>query len=87
MKTPMQQMLELLEELLDSKPTRADRTRFETAISKAKELIEEERDIIEEAFEEGHLTAHHHECPPSFVIPGSVYYDKLYTDIYKEEEK
>jgi len=33
MKTPMQQMLELLEELLDSKPTRADQTRFETAIA------------------------------------------------------
>lgn len=42
----MQQMLELLEELLDSKPTRADRTRFETAIAKAKELIQEEKSKI-----------------------------------------
>jgi len=46
MKTPMTQMLELLEELLDSKPTRADRTRFETAIAKAKELMEEEKNLI-----------------------------------------
>jgi|SanBayMetagenome_1026888.scaffolds.fasta_scaffold140272_2 hypothetical protein len=50
MKTPMQQMLELLEELLDSKPTRADRTRFETAISKAKELIKEEKEVIDDAY-------------------------------------
>jgi len=46
MKTPMQQILELLEELLDSKPTRADRTRFETAIAKTKELMEEEKEDI-----------------------------------------
>jgi hypothetical protein len=63
------------------------KTPMQQMLELPKELIEEERDIIEEAFEEGHLTAHHHECPPSFVIPGSVYYDKLYTDIYKEEEK
>ena len=54
---------------------------------KLKEAKEMERDHIEEAFEEGHLVAVHHGCPMSFVIPGSVYYDKLYTDIYKEEEK
>jgi hypothetical protein len=53
MKTPMQQMLELLEELLDSKPTRADRTRFETAIAKAKELIQEEKETIITAFDLG----------------------------------
>ena len=46
MKTPMQQMLELLEELLASKPTRADQTRFETAIAKAKELIKEEKETF-----------------------------------------
>ncbi len=49
----MQQMLELLEELLDSKPTRADRTRFETAIAKANELIKEEKEIIIDAFDQG----------------------------------
>ncbi|NDB56336.1 hypothetical protein EB169_10990 [archaeon] len=53
MKTPMQQMLELLEELLDSKPTRADRTRFETAISKAKELIQDEKKVIMNAYWNG----------------------------------
>ena len=53
MKTPMTQMLELLEELLDSKPTRADRTRFETAIAKANELIKEEKEIIIDAFDQG----------------------------------
>jgi hypothetical protein len=53
MKTPMQQMLELLEELLDSKPTRADRSRFEIAISKAKELIEEERKVIDTVYTAG----------------------------------
>ena len=52
-------------------------------LNQAKEM---EQDQIEEAFEEGHLIAHEHGCPASFVIPGSVYYDKLYTDIYKEEE-
>lgn len=53
MKTPMRQMLELLEELLDSKPTRADRTRFETAIAKAKELMEEEKEVIDDAYLSG----------------------------------
>ena len=53
MKTPMQQMLELLEELLDSKPTRADQTRFETAIAKAKELIPIEKEIIMDAYWNG----------------------------------
>ena len=56
MKTPMQQMLELLEELLDSKPTRADRTRFETAIAKANELIKEEKETIMTAFDKGLIT-------------------------------
>jgi len=55
MKTPIQQMLELLEELLDSKPTRADRTRFETAIEKAKELIPIEKEIIMDAYWNGGL--------------------------------
>ena len=53
MKTPIQQMLELLEELLDSKPTRADQARFETAITKAKELIPIEREIIMDAYWNG----------------------------------
>jgi hypothetical protein len=52
---------------------------------KLKQAKEMEQNQIEEAFEEGHLTAHEHGCPASFVIPGSVYYDKLYTDIYKNE--
>lgn len=55
MKTPMTQMLELLEELLDSKPTRADRTRFETAIAKAKELIQEEKEQMSKAWEESRV--------------------------------
>ena len=46
-------MLELLEELLDSKPTRADRSRFETAIAKAKELIKEEKEVIMKAVYDG----------------------------------
>ena len=53
MKTPMQQMLELLEELLDSKPTRADRSRFETAIAKAKELMKLEEQVIVKAVYDG----------------------------------
>ena len=53
MKTPMQQMLELLEELLDSKPTRADRSRFETAIAKAKELMKLEQEVIVKAVYDG----------------------------------
>jgi len=53
MKTPMQQMLELLEELLDSKPTRADRSRFETAIAKAKELMKLEEEVIVKAVYDG----------------------------------
>ena len=53
MKTPMQQMLELLEELLDSKPTRADRSRFETAIAKAKELMKLEKEVIVKAVYDG----------------------------------
>ena len=53
MKTPMQQMLELLEELLDSKPTRADRSRLETAIAKAKELMKLEQEVIVKAVYDG----------------------------------
>ena len=53
MKTPMQQMLELLEELLDSKPTRADRSRLETAIAKAKQLIKAEKEVIVKAVYDG----------------------------------
>ena len=53
MKTPMQQMLELLEELLDSKPTRADRSRLATAIAKAKELIKVEKEVIVKAVYDG----------------------------------
>ena len=53
MKTPMQQMLELLEELLDSKPTRADRSRLTTAIAKAKELIKVEKEVIVKAVYDG----------------------------------
>ena len=53
MKTPMQQMLELLEELLDSKPTRADRSRLETAIAKAKQLIKAEKAVIVKAVYDG----------------------------------
>ena len=53
MKTPMQQMLELLEELLDSKPTRADRSRLTTAIAKAKELIKAEKEVIVKAVYDG----------------------------------
>jgi hypothetical protein len=41
----------------------------------AKEM---ERDQIEEAFEEGHLIAVEHGCRKSFIIPGSVYYDKTF---------
>ena len=53
MKTPMQQMLELLEELLDSKPTRADRSRLETAIAKAKQLMKVEKEVIVKAVYDG----------------------------------
>lgn len=53
MKTPMQQMLELLEELLDSKPTRADRSRLTTAIAKAKQLIKAEKEVIVKAVYDG----------------------------------
>ena len=49
----MQQMLELLEELLDSKPTRADRSRLTTAIAKAKELIKVEKEVIVKAVYDG----------------------------------
>ena len=49
----MQQMLELLEELLDSKPTRADRSRLETAIAKAKQLIKAEKEVIVKAVYDG----------------------------------
>ena len=53
MKTPMQQMLQMLEELLDSKPTRADRSRLETAIAKAKELMKLEEQVIVKAVYDG----------------------------------
>ena len=53
MKTPMQQMLELLEELLDSKPTRADRSRLTTAIAKAKQLIKVEKKVIVKSVYDG----------------------------------
>lgn len=85
-KTPMQQMHEFLCEELAKKDSWRDYPHIENAILKCEELIEKERDEIEEAFEEGHLTAHWHGCPASFVIPGSVYYDKLYTDFRKDEE-
>jgi len=77
MKTPMQQMLELLEELLDSKPTRADQTRFETAIAKAKELIEEEENMIMDAYWEGGqwVPTHYSSC------------EKYYNETFNTEEE
>jgi len=68
----MQQMLELLEELLDSKPTRADRTRFETAIAKANELIKEEKEIIMDSYWEGGL------WDPKTVSGAEGYYNKTF---------
>jgi len=79
MKTPMQQMLELLEELLDSKPTRADQTRFETAIAKAKDLIEEEKEMIMGAYWEGGqwVPCHYSSCEK--------YYNETFNTTDKEK--
>jgi len=78
----MKQMHEFLCEELNKKNSWQDYPHIENAILKCEELMEVERDVIEEAFEEGHLVAVHHGCPMSFVMPGSVYYDKHFTNIY-----
>ena len=77
MKTPMTQMLELLEELLDSKPTRADRTRFETAIAKANELIEDEKKVIMNTYWDGG------QWDPENISGAEDYYNKT----FKTEEE
>ncbi len=78
MKTPMQLMHDFLCAELEKKQPWEDYPRIEDAILKCEELMKLEQDVIEEAFEEGHIVAVEHGCPMSFVIPGSFYYDETF---------